>query len=64
MLSARTITLYLLLPGIHIKYNNVQIHTHGTPRELEPHYLLDTNIAITEAFSRYSGKCRGSHTCH
>ena len=23
--------------GIHIKYNNVQIHTHGTPRELEPH---------------------------
>ena len=36
--------------GIHIKYNNVQIHTHGTPRELEPHYLLDTNIAILKLF--------------
>ena len=36
--------------GIHIKYNNVQIHTHGTPHELEPHYLLDTNIAILKLF--------------
>lgn len=36
--------------GIHIKYNNVQIHTHGTSRKLEPHYLLDTNIAILKLF--------------
>lgn len=36
--------------GIHIKYNNVQIHTHNTPCQLEPHYLLDTNIAILKLF--------------
>ena len=29
--------------GIHIKYNNVQIHIEGEKRELHPHYLLDTN---------------------
>lgn len=36
--------------GIHIKYNNVQIHIEGGKRELHPHYLLDTNIAILKLF--------------
>lgn len=36
--------------GIHIKYNNVQIHTHGEHPELKPHYLLDTNIAVLKLF--------------
>ena len=36
--------------GIHIKYNNVQIHTEKVQRELQPHYLLDTNIAILKLF--------------
>ena len=36
--------------GIHIKYNNVQIHIEGEKRELHPHYLLDTNIAILKLF--------------
>ena len=36
--------------GIHIKYNNVQIHTENVQRELQPHYLLDTNIAILKLF--------------
>lgn len=36
--------------GIHIKYNNVQIHPHGIRRELKPHFLLDTNIAILKLF--------------
>ena len=33
--------------GIHIKYNNVQIHANGEERELKPHYLLDTNVVET-----------------
>ncbi len=36
--------------GIHIKYNNVQIHAHGSRRQLKPHYLLDTNIAVLKLF--------------
>lgn len=36
--------------GIHIKYNNVQIQVHGNRRELKPHYLLDTNIAVLKLF--------------
>jgi L-asparaginase len=36
--------------GIHIKYNNVQIHIEEEKRELHPHYLLDTNIAILKLF--------------
>ena len=36
--------------GIHIKYNNVQIQIHGNRRELKPHYLLDTNIAVLKLF--------------
>lgn len=36
--------------GIHIKYNNVQIHTDGSPKALKPHYLLDTNIAVLKLF--------------
>lgn len=36
--------------GIHIKYNNVQIHPHAVRRELKPHFLLDTNIAILKLF--------------
>jgi L-asparaginase len=36
--------------GIHIKYNNVQIHTESTQGGLQPHYLLDTNIAILKLF--------------
>mgnify|MGYP000715439662 CR=1 FL=1 len=50
MLSVPSIIRYSLPPVYHIKYNNVQIHTHGTPHELEPHYLLDTNIAILKLF--------------
>lgn len=37
--------------GIHIKYNNVQIHTIPQPyNPLNPHYLLDTNITILKLF--------------
>ena len=36
--------------GIHIKYNNVQIHAHPSAAALKPHYLLDTNIAILKLF--------------
>ena len=37
--------------GIHIKYNNVQIHTIPQPHNrLNPHYLLDTNITILKLF--------------
>ena len=36
--------------GIHIKYNNVQIHTHAGADTLKPHYLLDTNIGILKLF--------------
>lgn len=36
--------------GIHIKYNNVQIHAHNAQQQLQPHYLLDTNIAVLKLF--------------
>lgn len=36
--------------GIHIKYNNVQIHTDNIQQKLVPHYLLDTNIAVLKLF--------------
>lgn len=36
--------------GIHIKYNNVQIHVNGIPRDLTPHYLLDTNVVVLKLF--------------
>ncbi len=36
--------------GIHIKYNNVQIHGNGEERELKPHYLLDTNVVVLKLF--------------
>lgn len=36
--------------GIHIKYNNVQIHTTPQYNRLNPHYLLDTNITILKLF--------------
>ena len=36
--------------GIHIKYNNVQIHVNGERRKLIPHYLLDTNVAVLKLF--------------
>lgn len=36
--------------GIHIKYNNAQIHSEDTPRKLRPHYRMDTNIAILKLF--------------
>lgn len=36
--------------GIHIKYNNVQIHAHNDQQKLAPHYLLDTNIAVLKLF--------------
>lgn len=36
--------------GIHIKYNNVQIHLNHEKPILKPHYLLDTNIAILKLF--------------
>ncbi len=36
--------------GIHIKYNNVQIHCNGGERSLIPHYLLDTNVAVLKLF--------------
>ncbi|MCD8182343.1 MAG: type I asparaginase [Bacteroides sp.] len=35
--------------GIHIKFNNVQIHVSGRDK-LTPHYLLDTNIAVLKLF--------------
>ena len=50
--------------GIHIKYNNVQIHTEKVQRELQPHYLLDTNIAILKLLPRHSGKRGGCHSRH
>ena len=36
--------------GIHIKYNNVQIHTGNANGTLQPHYLLNTDIAILKLF--------------
>ena len=36
--------------GIHIKYNNVQIHAHSGAAPLKPHYLLDTNIGVLKLF--------------
>ena len=36
--------------GIHIKYNNVQIHANGEEHKLKPHYLLDTNVAVLKLF--------------
>lgn len=36
--------------GIHIKYNNVQIQMGDRNRELKPHYLLDTHVAILKLF--------------
>ena len=36
--------------GIHIKYNNVQIRFKEVERELKPHYLLDTNVAVLKLF--------------
>lgn len=36
--------------GIHIKYNNVQIHAHSGAATLKPHYLLDTNIGVLKLF--------------
>ena len=39
-----------LMRGIHIKYNNVQIHVNGEERELKPHYLLDTNVVVLKLF--------------
>lgn len=36
--------------GIHIKYNNVQIHNAKEERDLKPHYLLDTNVAVLKLF--------------
>ena len=35
---------------IRDRYNNVQIHTESTQGGLQPHYLLDTNIAILKLF--------------
>ncbi len=45
--------------GIHIKYNQVQIHVNGEERELKPHYLLDTNIVVLQVIPRHSGECNG-----
>lgn len=36
--------------GIHIKYNNVQIHTYPDREVLCPHDELDTNIAVLKLF--------------
>lgn len=36
--------------GIHIKYNNVQIHVSKSNSALKPHYLLDTNVAVLKLF--------------
>ena len=36
--------------GIHIKYNNVQIRFKEVERELKPHYLLDTYVAVLILF--------------
>lgn len=39
--------------GIHIKYNNVQIHGNGEKRELKPHYLLNTNVVVLKLFRAF-----------
>lgn len=36
--------------GIHIKFNNVQIHPNGKDLTLKPHYLLDTNVVVLKLF--------------
>ena len=36
--------------GIHIKYNQTQIHVNKSKQELVPHYLLDTNIVVLKLF--------------
>ena len=36
--------------GIHIKYNNVQIHAYEEVKTLQPHDQLDTNIAILKLY--------------
>ena len=36
--------------GIHIKYNQAQIHINKSKQELVPHYLLDTNIVVLKLF--------------
>lgn len=36
--------------GIHIKYNDVQIHCPDPTRPLKPHFLMDTHIAILKLF--------------
>ena len=36
--------------GIHIKYNQAQIHVNKSKQELVPHYLLDTNIVVLKLF--------------
>ena len=36
--------------GIHIKYNDVQIHHEETPHPLKPHFTLDTNVCILKLF--------------
>lgn len=36
--------------GIHIKYDYMQIHRDDAPAKLQPHYLLDTNVAILKLF--------------
>lgn len=36
--------------GIHIKYDEAQIHRQEPSQELKPHYLLDTNVAVLKLF--------------
>ena len=36
--------------GIHIKYNSSVIHQADTSKPLNPHYLLNTNIAVLKLF--------------
>lgn len=43
--------------GIHIKYNQAQIHVNKSKQELVPHYLLDTNIVVLKLFHKHSGEC-------
>lgn len=40
----------LATAGIHIKYEYMHVLQHNRPRQIKPHYLLDTNIAILKLF--------------
>lgn len=36
--------------GIHIKFNNVQIHPNGKKQSLRPYFSMDTNVVVLKLF--------------